>query len=54
MSDSDNRPATRDDVIYAVAVVIIAMMLCSITDTCSRRLQIDKLREGIQQKGANR
>lgn len=43
----DDRPATRGDVIYAVAVIITAMMLCSTTDTCSRRLQINKLREDI-------
>jgi hypothetical protein len=48
--DNDNRPATRDDIIYAVAVVIIALMLCSATDTCSRRLQINKLREDLQQR----
>ena len=46
--DNDNKPATRDDVIYAVAVIIAMMMLCSATDTCDRRLQINKLREEIQ------
>jgi hypothetical protein len=49
--DEDNdRPATRDDIIYAVCVIIIAMMLCSTSDTCSRRLQINKLREDLQQR----
>lgn len=48
MKRDDDRPATRDDVIYAVAVIIIAMMLCSATDTCSRRLQINKLREQLE------
>lgn len=50
MSDDDNRPATRDDIIYAVAVIIMVMMLCSASDTCSRRLQINKLREDLQQR----
>lgn len=46
----DNRPATRDDVIYAVMVIIVALMLCSASDTYSRRLQINKLREDLQQQ----
>lgn len=50
MSEDNDRPATRDDVIYAVAVIIMALMLCSATDTCSRRLQINKLREDLQQR----
>ena len=45
----EDRPATRDDIIYAAAVIIMALMLCSATDTCSRRLQINKLREDLQQ-----
>jgi hypothetical protein len=46
----NNQPATRDDIIYAVAVIIIAMMLCNATDSCSRRLQINKLREDLRQQ----
>lgn len=49
MSD-DDRPATRNDVIYAVAVIIMMMMFCSASDSCSRRLQINKLREELQQR----
>jgi hypothetical protein len=49
MSD-DNRPAMRDDIIYAVFAIIIALMLCNATDSCSRRIQIDKLREDLQQR----
>lgn len=47
-NDDSDRPATRDDIIYAVVVVIIAMMLCSASDSCSRRLQINKLREELR------
>ena len=41
MSGPTDRPATRDDVIYAVFVIIIALMLCNASDSCSRRLQIN-------------
>lgn len=48
MSDANDKPATQGDVIFAVCVIIVAMMFCSVTDSCSRRLQINKLREDIQ------
>lgn len=47
-SDNTNRPATRDDIIYAVFILIMMMMLCSNVDNCSRRLQINKLREDLK------
>lgn len=46
----DNRPAMRDDVIYAVFVLLIAIILCNVTDSCNRRLEINKLREDLQQQ----
>lgn len=49
MSESNDRPATRDDVIIAVLVIITALLLCSSLDNCNRRLQINKLREDLQQ-----
>lgn len=48
--DNGNRPAMRDDIIYAVIVIIVAMSLCSNVDSCSRRLQINKLREDLQRQ----
>lgn len=46
--DYDNRPATRGDLIIAVGVLIFVLTMCSSTDSCNRRLQIDKLRKDLQ------
>lgn len=48
--DNGDRPATRDDVIYAVMVLIMVMMLCSASDSCGRRLQINKLHEDLRRE----
>jgi hypothetical protein len=46
----DDRPATRNDLIYVVFILTIAMMLLSTVDSCSHRIQLDKLREDLRQR----
>ena len=48
--DDGNRPATRNDVLYAVLVLILVIVTCGTYDSCTRRLQINKLREDLQQR----